>query len=502
MSITLTEPPPTPDRLSANRLQNPRRPSLASFGPPHLIASALVLAAGVIALAPPSDPDVWWHVRTGDFILQRGRLPGVDSWSLVASGSDWIAHEWLGQVIIALFHKVFGLAGLSLYRAVGVTVLIGALAVQAFRRTTPYRALACTVLVFFATTGGWGERPQLISFILLIPVAQLIRASVAGRRSPWLLVPIVWLWANLHGLWLVTIALLGVAVLGLLLQRAWRANLDLAARLTSVAVVCLAAAALTPNGPRLLLSALEVREYAQFVSEWDAPSVHTAYGLAFFAMVMTFVVVYGRSHTALDSYTLVQVVFAILLGTLYIRTVAPAAVLLLPLLADALGRPQAAQSDRGRSPAAVNGLLLGIMTTGALIAAGATLTILPPLPPGAPVAATKALAALGPDPLPVLNEYGIGGWLIGRAPTVRPAIDGRTEIFSVQYVTDYLNALNMSGDWQSTIAPLGAQGALLKPSTPLVNGLRQVLGWQTVYSDENWVVLAPPDTPLSPAASR
>lgn len=487
MSITMTAPPSAEPEHGAREGWTLK---LGRVRPPHLLAVTLVLACGVLALAPPSDPDVWWHVRTGELILEDRRLPGVDPWSAVAAGREWVTHEWLSQVIIAVFYKMFGLTGLSLYRSLGVTALVALLAVQAFRRTTPYRALICTLLACFATMGGWGERPQLLSFLLLVGVAQLIRSCAAGRRSPWWLVPIIWLWANLHGLWVLAIALLGVAVLGLLLQQAWRQNLDRAARLTTVAVLSLAAAASTPNGPRLLLAPLHVRDYAQFVSEWGAPSIQTAYGLAFFGIVISLIVLYGSTNRRMSSYTLVQVAFAVLLGTLYIRTVAPAAVLLIPLLADAFGERVPTVTEK-RSLQVVNGVFLGTILMGTLVGAALTLMTLPRLPPAAPVAATEALVNSGKAPLRVVNEYGIGGWLLHRAPTVQPAIDGRTEIYPVDYVADYLNSLKMSGDWKSTIADLDPDVALLHPATPLVNGLRDELGWLTVYSDKNWLVLKP-----------
>jgi hypothetical protein len=469
---------------------------LDTLSPAHLAAIALTLAACVIALAPPADPDVWWHLRTGDLILATHHLPGKDPWSLVAAGRPWVTHEWLSQVIIALFHKAFGLHGVSLYRSLGVTVLIGSLAMQSFRRTSPYRALGITTLAFFATTGGWGERPQLLSFLLLIPVAQLVRAAADGRRSPWWLVPVTYLWANLHGLWILGLALLGVAVLGVLWEQGWACGRDRASRLTTVGVCCVAVAGLTPNGPALLLEPLRVRGYAQFVAEWGAPSVHTAFGAAFFAMLATALIVVARTDRPVPRYLLLQILFAATLGVLYIRTVAPAAVLLTPLVADLLGPRLAPRGHLPlRSRAILNGSLLGLIGVTAIAGATYALTAFPSLAPAAPVRATAALTALSPAPQRVINEYGIGGWLLGRAPSAQPAIDGRTEIYPVEYVRKYLGALRMQGNWRATIVPLQANAALLHPDTPLVNGLRDDLHWRTVFADANWVVLAPPLTP-------
>lgn len=465
--------------------------ALSSWGPPHLIALTLVLGAGVFALAPPSDPDVWWHVRTGELILDTRQLPTTDPWSLVAVGREWVAHSWLAEVVIALFHRAFGLTGLSLYRCLGVTLLLGALAVQAFRRTSPYRALLVTTLAVFGTTGGWGERPQLLSFLLLIPAAQLVRAAVDGRRQPWLLLPLTWLWANLHGLWFLAVALLLVGALSVLLSQGFDGGRQRASRLVVAAVACTALAGLTPNGLAVLAQPLRVQGYGQFVSEWGPPSIHSPFGAAFFAILLTLVVVYGRRTQPVDVHTLLQVTFAALLGLLYIRTVAPAVVLLVPLLAAGFGSASALPSV-SRLQARANKVIVGALTASAVAGGAFVLVVLPPLPDGAPVEATAAVVASAPGQQRVINEYGIGGWLIGRAPSVRPAIDGRAEIYPLEFVAAYDSALRLSGDWRGVLEPLQADAALLYRDAPLVNGLRDQLGWTTTFQDDVWIVLIPP----------
>ncbi len=456
------------------------------------MATALVVGAAVFALAPPADPDVWWHVRTGDWILANHQLPKTDMWSLGGQGREWVAHAWLSEVVLSLFRKAFGLRGLSLFRSLGVTTLLTCLAVQAFRRTSSGRALLVTLLAVFATVGGWGERPQLLSFLLLVPAAQLVRSAVThGGRRVWWLVPLTFLWANLHGLWFLAPALITLGVVGALTQpgRELTRHRD-ALRLLSVAGACVLAAGLTPNGPRLLAQPLRVNGYGQFVSEWGPPDIHSVFGLAFFLMIGTLLVAYARSPRKQDAHTVAQVLFAVVLGLLYIRTIAPAAVLLTPLLADAL-RPDTLPRPRALAPAFVRSALAVLLALG-VGGAAVVLTQVPDLPPAAPVAATKALLAAVPGEQRVLDEYAIGGWLLLFAPTARPAIDGRAEVYPLSYVGDYISALKMSGDWRAVIEPLRANSALLHPDTPLVNGLRDQLDWRVVYEDDTWLVLVPP----------
>lgn len=464
---------------------------LKNAGPPHLVAAALVLLAGVICLAPPSDPDLWWHLETGDFILDTGRLPRNDTWSLVASGRTWVAHEWLGEVFISLFNKAFGLPGVRFYRSLAVMAILTCLAVQAFRRATPHRALMCLTLAFFATIPGWGGRPQLISFLLMVAAAQLVRAAVAHRASPWWLVPLTWIWANVHAYWIMVVALLGVAVLGLLLRDTRRTS-GHATRLGLVAAVCFASALLTPNGLGILDPFLATAGGdPSFIAEFRAPSIQSAYGLAFFVMLAAIFILYARSEDKIDPYDLAQVCFVSAFGLLYIRTIPPAAVLLLPLLADAFGRSAGTQTQRTGSPM-LNLASIAVIAGAAAVGGWQSLTGLGPYARDAPVAATDSLLNSTVGVPRVINEYDVGGWLIRNAGDARPAIDGRAEIYPPGYVQDYIAALSMRGDWKATVARLQSNVALLRPETSLVNGLRDELGWVVVYNDDNWLVLVPP----------
>jgi hypothetical protein len=485
----LVEDPAQEERTRAEA-RPATRDSHAGWGTPQLVALTLVLGAGVFSMAPLADPDVWWHLRTGQWILDNQRLPTEDPWSLTATGRQWVAHSWLAEVVMALLNNALGLKGVILFRAAGVTALLGVLAVQAFRRTTPGRALLVTTLAVLATRGGWGERPQLLSFLLLLVTAQLVRSALSGRRSIWWAVPLIYLWANVHGLWFLGPVLVAMGALGAA-EHAGAGKRWLAARpfLTCSAVATLAAG-LTPNGPVLLLQPLRVSGYAQFVSEWGPVDIHTVWGLGFFGMVVAFVLAYGRRTGPVSRYDLASVGLAIGLGLLYTRTVAPAAVLLTPLLAQALA---ADHPGKPRSfPRGFTRICVATLLVLGLGAGGVVLTQQPEFPPAAPVAATKALVAAADGEPRVLNEYAIGGWLLLFAPTARPAIDGRAEIYPASFVADYIGALKMSGDWQATIIPLRANVALLYHDTPLVNGLRDQLGWRVAYQDSTWLVLVPP----------
>src|SRR5579885_3508678 len=76
-------------------------------------ALAALLAAPLIRqIAGPSiDPDYWWHLATGRWILDHHRVPTTDPFSYTHLGQTWYAHEWLAELLIAAVNRIAGYAG-------------------------------------------------------------------------------------------------------------------------------------------------------------------------------------------------------------------------------------------------------------------------------------------------------------------------------------------------------------------------------------------------------
>ena len=77
---------------------------------------ALVFFLMIFALAVRQsafiDPDLWWHLQTGQDIVTSRTIPQTDIYSFTKAGSEWITHEWLSEVAIYVTFRVAGWAGL------------------------------------------------------------------------------------------------------------------------------------------------------------------------------------------------------------------------------------------------------------------------------------------------------------------------------------------------------------------------------------------------------
>jgi hypothetical protein len=171
---------------------------------PYLRILILLLMAVVAALAAyltmaqrMADPDQFWHIATGRWIVEHGTVPTMDvfSWWGIANGRAWVAQSWLFGLLI---YGVYSLGGfIAVYWAAGILEALTVFVVYAFaraRRVDPLVALLVTAASMFGTMFFVAPRPQMLSFVL-VPLTALL---LEKRKWPWALAVLV-LGVNVHG---------------------------------------------------------------------------------------------------------------------------------------------------------------------------------------------------------------------------------------------------------------------------------------------------------------
>ena len=93
------------------------KPELSSRSRWIWIVAVALAAALPYALKTAADHDLWWHVKTGQMILEQRGLPETDPFSFTAPGASWTNHEWLSDVVLAAVYDSGGDQALSLLRA-------------------------------------------------------------------------------------------------------------------------------------------------------------------------------------------------------------------------------------------------------------------------------------------------------------------------------------------------------------------------------------------------
>ena len=107
----------------------PIRPStFADALVPVVIVSLLIFLPAMSCLlrGDAGDPDVWWHLKAGEWIIEHGSLPVEDAFSSHGQGNAWTAYSWLPEVTLAALHRAFGLRGIVLFTAALAAAIIAA----------------------------------------------------------------------------------------------------------------------------------------------------------------------------------------------------------------------------------------------------------------------------------------------------------------------------------------------------------------------------------------
>jgi hypothetical protein len=167
------------------------------------IVAALFSMPVITGMCPQdiNDPDLWWHLKTGEWILDNGSVPTKDPFTWNMSNNTWIAYSWLFEVIIFKLFYHFGLTGVLHFKAL-MTVLIG-FSIYCFTRTLRPRiaeSAALAGMAMFAMVPLMRPRPWLFSILFIILELHLLFYVRRKKKKYYLLMllPLFCLWANLH----------------------------------------------------------------------------------------------------------------------------------------------------------------------------------------------------------------------------------------------------------------------------------------------------------------
>jgi len=164
-----------------------------------MLLGSLLLLAFLLGCFPMSDFDVWWHLRTGQLILDRGVVPQVDFLTYTNAGRVWIDLYWLFQIGIAGLYRLGGSSALVLMKPV-VAVAVIALSLgarQAGNKAWPAALVWLPALIMLS--GRLCERPELFSLLFLAGFLWVLARAPDRPRLLWLLPLIQLLWVNFHG---------------------------------------------------------------------------------------------------------------------------------------------------------------------------------------------------------------------------------------------------------------------------------------------------------------
>jgi hypothetical protein len=484
------------------------RRALSSLNIERLMAAVLLLCLFAMAVRPITDPDFWWHLRTGQYIWDTRSIPRQDIYSHTLPGQPWITHEWLTEVALYAIYAVSGQAGLILVFAL---VIAGSFALLYLRCSgRPYLAAFVVVLAALSSAVTWGVRPQMMTLLLSSVFLYILYLYKRGnKKAVWLMPPLMVLWANLHGSFLMGIVLPAVQVAGAALDMAlgrgpeagltWKdiRQLVIVTALTAVAPV------LNPNGVRLLVypfGTLGSPAMQSYIMEWFSPDFHLVQFQPFALFILLLLASLGLSRSTPSATDLLYMLgfgYASLRSArhipLFILTTTP---LLTAQLLDAWRgwkfsqRFQLRRRRGSRQHIVANWLLLVVLTFGLTFQVASTLS---------------RNEAIQRDTFPVdavdflteneitgnmYNLYRWGGYLIWRLyPKQAVFIDGRADVYGDRFIDEYLQVYQLRESWRAPLERYDVNLVIIDRGSSLSTVLGESPNWEQRYVDENVEIL-------------
>lgn len=157
---------------------------------------------GLYIVSPVSDPDLWWHITSGKWILAHYQIPRIDYWNMFGVGKPWRAYSWSSEIILALIDRSFGISGLAgAQAALGVGVALAFCFAVGRAAKSHFIGALLGGAAALACFSHFSLRPQIviwILFALLLNLSESIEKGRAGKREIAKIFLLMALWANTH----------------------------------------------------------------------------------------------------------------------------------------------------------------------------------------------------------------------------------------------------------------------------------------------------------------
>lgn len=467
--------------------------------PKVLVLAVLYVLSELSSLGSVVDRDIWWHLRTGEWIVRQHAVPRGDPFAVSMTATTWTASSWLFDAGIYVLYRSCGLVGFAVYQfLLGGAILVALQWLTTRSIGRPYTGIALPALTFAAMAPLFTPRPDLLSILLYtIELTVLLSALEDGsRRRLWFLPPLFAVWANVHSDFVYGVLVLGLATVAQHIDRRLRPDAGPANSLPALALVTIAsvsATLLTPYHMALYLTilgqgrrtaahdvfgdllSLQFRQPADWIVLGLALGAAAVAGLRTrhrtFMTILLAMSAYVSFRTSRDAWMLI---------------VSAAAILSSPTPAKPTPKPPTSWIGRG----AVGGVIL-LMT--ALLATGAWSTR-PSIPRWEaavvarfPVAAARVIEERRYGGV-VYSPLDWGGYLLWRLPHLPIAIDGRIDLHGHERVARSIVTWAGGHGWATDRDLLAADLVVAPAENSLTALLHDGGRFDVVYNDDVAVV--------------
>jgi hypothetical protein len=449
------------------------------------------------------DADIWWHLRTGQWIVQHHWVPYNDWFSTFGMGKPWAAYSWLFEVLTYGLFRRLGLIGLLVYVYALMLAITAALhsLIRKFESRLVY-SVALTVLALLAMAPLYSPRPWLFTILFFIIELNILVGVRRSRRyrSLLLLLPLFALWANVHIQFVYGLFVLGVAALEDPINRLLRRRIDARQEqdkplqfntMVMVTAACLLAILVNPYHLRIyaivwdtlklgglydLISELQALQFRR-ISDWLVLLLTLAAAFAFgrrraissFWGLLLLSGAFVSFRSGRDSWFVVIVAVVIILSANSAARIASRHV---------LSRAQML------IVVAVVGVLLLMAAQTAHVSESELQSTVARTYPADAAQIVEQRGYRGP----LYNHFDWGGYLIWRLPGLPVSIDGRSNIHDAARIRHSSEVWEGGNNWASDPELAAAHVVITQKNLPLTQLLRMDSRFELVFEDQVAVV--------------
>lgn len=460
------------------------------------------------------DGDTLWHIAAGKRMLSNHIILTQDVFSHSAFGKPWMAHEWLSEIIMAWIHQYSGLTGLVLFFFVIASLSFWLLYRIVSSKVGDWVAIITVSIAFTFSMTHMLARPHVFSW--LFGVITLYALHKQGRWY-WLLPPMTVLWANLHGGFILGLALQGLVIGGTVLDGISdnhtiriRGLIQKLKRPTIFFGLSILAAGINPFGYKLYLFPFQVTSgvFSKGIVEWLPPNLQDEWLFRLFLLLILLLVSLKSTPTSWTDRLFV--LFFINASLTHQRYISMASVFLCPYLASAIKslpcpkaksffKPTSAQqvqTSKASGPIAtiILAIALALFSGPSHPSTKGLLETFIPLPVAShPVEAVKYLNHARPTGN-MFNKYAWGGYLIyALDPPQKVFIDGRADMYGEEIFEDYQKIVSVKKETEELLEKYDIDWILHPGDSTLVRYLKATGNWHETYSDEDASILVRTD---------
>ncbi|WP_027553226.1 hypothetical protein [Bradyrhizobium sp. Cp5.3] len=441
------------------------------------------------------DSDSFWQIKIGQWILDHQAMPYTDFYSFTRPGEPWISTSWLSQVMFALSYAQWDWAGPVILTALAVALSAAIFVYLLDAHLEIPRSVLFAMLAVVLSLHHILARPHILALPVMIAWVGMLMAAADRRGTPsWYWLPLMSLWSNLHGGFVLGLALIGPTALVAIWGMESGKQVRLLLRWFLFGVAAMGAACVTPYGWRTLLGAtniLNLGELLSVISEWMPANFasFTAFEGALFGLIA---IGLFRGLT-LSPPRILLILLLTWMGLTHVRSIEAFAFLVPLVLAKPLGeqspRPELDATGGESWPARYVTALGALMIVGAAWTSTSiylshhrfSFTM-----EQTPVAAVDQLEQRKAQR--IFNAYQFGGYLISRDIPV--FVDGRAELYGEKFVMDFFKAVEVKklDNLTRLLDEYKIDATLMVADAPAAQVLDHIKGWKRLYADKIAVV--------------